>query len=559
MAGAKVISRPANTGPAAGKAFDRMNQAREKWRLLFENLRTTNTAYLFYRDYSGTKRRVSYADFANDVITASRRLRIIQQYQESLNVGILAGISYNWLVIDLACFFGGHLLIALPEKESPNRLKEYVSLEQIDLLIVDHERYDEFKDAAPCVMSFGGDSSSSFDAAEQDLSFIPDVRLIRQVPAVYFSSGTSGHTKRVEVKLTEKQFALERYYNNATAMNAQGPLRSGMLFLLYLPLSGLQQRGFIRLALFHQLNIIISSQHHCLQDVITERPHVMVSVPAIYEVIAKIIALRLRRLPPWKRYSVRACGRFPLLQAAVARHRWYQRVVRELRALYGGRAEYFVSGSAPISRECLLIFRSLGVRIYEGYGLSEAGIIALNTQNNYRLGSVGKPRVAIRISEDSEILVKFDPALHDRRNLKLTSDGYIATGDLGRLDRDGFLFVKGRMDEVWVLGNGYKVLPHQIEQHLLTQLKLAQVFAVRLPAMQIGVVLAVGANPLPKTQEITDALRATSRNLNINPGITRFLLQEKPWSTNAVFFTSNLKLKRSVLESHFSQTPFQTI
>jgi long-chain acyl-CoA synthetase len=536
--------------------------ARAKWDGVLKGLNKTTDVELSYWEV-GHKRRVTYAQFGDDIAVASRKLRIIQGNRDGLTVGVVGGISYTWLLIDFACFFGGHLLVALPEKANIRDLKQLISAERIDLLLAEFSLYDDLKEAAPTVMEYGRTSPTSrWEAAEQDPDFFPDARLIRDIPAIYFSSGTSGRMKRVELKLVDKQFALERQNNDPGATNLKGPLRRGMVFLVYLPLSGAQQRGFIRLALLHQLRIVLSNQKRCLEDIITERPHVMVSVPAIYEVLAKIINRRIRRMPRWKRYLIATFRGLTTACPGLGRWCWSwarRPLLKDVDAIYGGRAEYFVSGSALISRACLATFRSIGVRIYEGYGLSEVGIVALNTLSNYRFGSVGKPRGDIRISAESEILVKFNPELHDRRNIRLTPDGYICTGDLGRLDNDGFLFVTGRKDDVWVMPNGIKVLPDQIEEEMLRLLNLEQAFAVRVAAFQIGIVLASGSNPTPNIGEVKTALQLANRNLNIHPGITRFLLRKEPWSTESVFYTSNLKLKRSILELYFAQVPFDTI
>ncbi|HEY9869239.1 MAG TPA: AMP-binding protein, partial [Candidatus Obscuribacterales bacterium] len=146
----------------------------------------------------------------------------------------------------------------------------------------------------------------------------------------------------------------------------------------------------------------------------------------------------------------------------------------------GGRLRGFVSGGAPLDIEVARFFDRIGIPVYQGYGLTETGpIISANTPRHYRLGSVGRPLpgVEVRISAsngepEAEILTRGphvmdgyfgDPDLTGR---VIDASGWLHTGDLGRLDADGYLYITGRVKNLIVLGAGKKVHPEEVEEVL---------------------------------------------------------------------------------------------
>ena len=146
-----------------------------------------------------------------------------------------------------------------------------------------------------------------------------------------------------------------------------------------------------------------------------------------------------------------------------------------MRARFGGELKYAFSGGAAISTEVAEFIDSLGITVYEGYGLTETSPIATaNWPNNRKIGSVGKPMpgVTVKISDDGEIVV-YGPNVmqgyHNRpaeNDAVLLPDGGFKTGDMGRIDADGFLFITGRLKEQYKLENGKYVVPTPLEEQI---------------------------------------------------------------------------------------------
>jgi long-chain acyl-CoA synthetase len=164
-------------------------------------------------------------------------------------------------------------------------------------------------------------------------------------------------------------------------------------------------------------------------------------------------------------------------------------VFERIRQQFGGRLRYAVCGGAPLAPEVAEFVDSVGITLYEGYGLTEASpIVSANWPGGRRLGSVGKPLPSVRVlidhgavegTRDGEIVV-YGPnvmrgyyGLREETGVALTPDGGLRTGDLGYLDKDGFLFVTGRIKEQYKLDNGRFVVPSPLEG----QLKLSELVA----------------------------------------------------------------------------------
>ncbi|MBM3248036.1 MAG: long-chain fatty acid--CoA ligase, partial [Candidatus Omnitrophica bacterium] len=145
---------------------------------------------------------------------------------------------------------------------------------------------------------------------------------------------------------------------------------------------------------------------------------------------------------------------------------------------FGGKLRGFVSGGAPLDKEVEINFSALGFWILQGYGLTETSpVIAVNTYKTHRFGSVGKPLPGVEVkilkektdSNEGEIITRGDHVMKgyfnnpDKTN-EIVKDGWLHTGDIGSLDKDGFLYITGRIRNLIVLGAGKKVFPEEVEQ-----------------------------------------------------------------------------------------------
>jgi long-chain acyl-CoA synthetase len=218
------------------------------------------------------------------------------------------------------------------------------------------------------------------------------------------------------------------------------------------------------------------------QALMEVKPTIFVAVPRVYEkirqqVILKAVGFRKRSIYNWALKIGRA-HRPEILHSAqptslpwkIANHLVFSKV----RAGMGGRAYEFISGGAPLGRELAEWYADIGIRIHEGYGLTETSpVIAVNNPKEHKLGTVGKPlsNVEVQLADDGEILVR-GPSIFqgywnrpdETRDAFL--DGWFKTGDIGHLDSDGFLSITDRKKDLIKTSGGKFIAPQPIENSL---------------------------------------------------------------------------------------------
>lgn len=213
------------------------------------------------------------------------------------------------------------------------------------------------------------------------------------------------------------------------------------------------------------------------------RPTVFAGVPRIYEEVFVGFREELTKKPAFVRRSVERAmslafarsndahdGVTPSVLRLVEARLWSRLVRHRIRKTFGGRVRVMLTGSAPTPKVVLEFFCGIGLPLFEVYGVSENVVpIAMNRPGATRVGSVGRPLAVntVRIAEDGEILVKGPGGCagywKGSEDIKLATDGLYRTGDLGRFDEDGFLYVTGRRDDRIVTSTGRKISPPMVE------------------------------------------------------------------------------------------------
>ena len=224
------------------------------------------------------------------------------------------------------------------------------------------------------------------------------------------------------------------------------------------------------------------------QDLAEVSPSIFLGVPRIWEKMHASITLKMKDSSPLKRALFRWATRVGAEVEArrldgssgIAdrwRYFWADLLMfRPLQERLGmRRCRLPCSGAAPISSDLLSWFHSVGIRVYEGFGQTEsAGLISLNLPHECRIGSVGRalPGTQLRLGEDGEILAAgphvFAGYLHnaDATEATIDGEGWLRTGDIGRIDDEGFLYITGRKKEIIITAGGKNLSPERIENAL---------------------------------------------------------------------------------------------
>ncbi len=221
---------------------------------------------------------------------------------------------------------------------------------------------------------------------------------------------------------------------------------------------------------------------HLPQTLLELRPHILLSVPRVYEKVHTQVEIKATKFPKKQIYQwalrTGQAHRSEILAGRIPTSLGWKLadtlVYSKIRAGLGGRVHTFISGGAPLGLNLAEWYADVGLRICEGYGLTETSpVIAVNTPAAHRIGSVGKPlgNVEVHIADDGEILVRGPSVFEsywnkpeETRNVFV--DGWFKTGDIGRLDEDGFLYVTDRKKDLLKTSGGKFIAPQPIEGSL---------------------------------------------------------------------------------------------
>ena len=326
------------------------------------------------------------------------------------------------------------------------------------------------------------DRDSEMD--ERGRSIKPD-----DLATIVYTSGTTG---------TPKGAMLSHGNIVSNLAYAQGyfDLAPGHLGISFLPLSHVTARHLDYVLFQYGVTIAYCSNFNLMPQYITEvRPTIFVGVPRVYEKIRDKVrrdtAKGFKRVVyDWALRVGRAhqdeilAGKEPSsLSWKLANSLLYSKI----RAAMGGRAQFFISGGAPLGRDLAEWFADIGIRIHEGYGLTETSpVIAINSPKDHRLGTVGKVifNVECRIASDGEIQVRGPSVFKGYWNKpeethNVFEDGWFRTGDIGYLDADGFLTITDRKKDLQKTSGGKFIAPQPIELALTSSplVAYAAVFA----------------------------------------------------------------------------------
>jgi long-chain acyl-CoA synthetase len=404
-----------------------------------------------------------------------------------------------------------------------------------------------------------------------------------------YTSGTTGPPKGCMIR--------HRNYYEMIAVTDHLPqyLQRGDLCLLYLPLA----HNFGRLVHlggpYAGYTIAFEPDPYAVGEALSElRPTVFPSVPRLFEKIhTQVVAAfdetggAKRRLIDWSLAVGREAGRarqagekLPL--GLAIRHRVADRLVfSKVRKRLGGRLRLPIAGGAPLSQEIAEFFDALGIRIMEGYGLTECTSAATtNHPEAYRYGTVGPalPGFELRLEEDGELLIRSETVFAgyfkdpDATAAALDADGWLRSGDIATISDDGFVTITDRKKDILVTAGGKNIAPQNLENDLKTSRFISQAIVVgdrrpyaaaliTLDAEEIerwaqsegiegdAASLSTDERVLALVQEVVDQVNADRSRYE---QIKRFVILPRDFEMAQGELTPTLKLKRRVVLDHFA-------
>lgn len=409
----------------------------------------------------------------------------------------------------------------------------------------------------------------------------------QDMASIIYTSGTTGIPKGV--MLTHDNFV-----RNVVSCCTRIPFMSSDVCLSFLPLSHVYERMVEYCYLYRGASIAYAESIDTIaRDMQEVRPTIACGVPRLFEKMNRRILDAAEGLPPvsraifgWAMAVARRAGTHawpenpigPLLKAQ--REIAERLVYRKLRGRFGGRLRFFVSGSAPLSREVAEFFYGAGIRIVEGYGLTETSpVVAFNRLESVCIGSVGPPidGVEVHIAEDGEILTRGPSVMrgyfnNDAATREVMRDGWFCTGDIGKFDQHGCLVITDRKKEIIKTSGGKMVAPQQIENLLRADRFIGQAVIIGDRRRFISALVVpdfeqirgyiehkgIPDAPMPellRNPRIVDLLERHVTRVNDRLAryerIKKFRILERDFSLEKGEITLTLKLRRKVIEANF--------
>ena len=310
---------------------------------------------------------------------------------------------------------------------------------------------------------------------------------------VIYTSGTTGVPKGV--MLSHHNVVFDAWYG----LKMLGGVKPGEIFLSFLPLSHILERtaGYYAPLMSGCTIAFAESVEKVVENIVEVRPTAMVSVPRLFEKIYTRIYENVHLAGPLKKklfhwavevgrdyVDKRHTHQQPLGLTAL-RYRLADRLVfSKIRQRFGGRLRFFISGGAPLDKTINEFLWIIGIPTFEGYGLTETSpAVTLNSPQFTRFGSVGKTLefTEVRLEEDGELLVRGPQVMQGYyRDADATAatieKGWLRTGDIARIDDDGYVFIIDRKKELIVTAGGKNIAPQPLENELKLDKFISQAF-----------------------------------------------------------------------------------
>ncbi|MFJ4965169.1 AMP-dependent synthetase/ligase [Streptomyces sp. NPDC088729] len=557
----------------------------------------------------GQWRDVTAGVFRDEVLALARGL-IAHGVRFGDRVALMSRTRYEWTLFDFALWAVGAQSVPVYPTSSAEQVLWMLRDAEVVAVLVEHEdhamtvgsvidrlprleRLWQLDAGAVADLVAAGAGVEDETVHRHRRAVTPD-----SVATVIYTSGTTGRPKGCVLTHAAFMFESDAMAGRWDAVFRAGPGEEAAT-LLFLPLAHVFGRMVevaavrSRVKLGHQPELSASA---LMPDLRTFRPTFILAVPHVFEKIlgaARRTAETEGRLGAFdKALDVavayararedKAFGAGPGPSAGLRmRHQFFDQVVyRKVRDAMGGRVRHAMSGGSGLDRRLGLFFAGAGVSVFEGYGLTETTAAATaNPPDRTRYGTVGQPvpGTSVHIARDGEVWVHgphlFSGYLGDPEATRaVLRDGWLATGDLGSLDRDGYLTITGRKKEILVTSGGKSVAPNGLEERVRAHPLVSQCIVVGDDRPYIAALVTVdqeavdhwlsmrGRAPLGPVESVRDpdleaevrrAVVAANTAVSQAESIRTFRILAHRFTEERGLLTPSLKLKRKAIEAAY--------
>ncbi len=441
-------------------------------------------------------------------------------------IGIIGTNTVEWVLIDLACIASG--VISVPFDPA------------VDYCIP--ELFAEFE--LPFILSNAGaykniESVYTFEEVckNQPVETGAKITAVHYHPEdVLTYKFTSGSTQRPKVMGAMKQSV------DAAITHVQEIFKhdSSDKVMIFLPLHTYQQRYWIYSAILFDFDIILVPKEYVFHSMTIDHPTVIMGVPFFFETIMKNFLAELDTENP--------------LSEEMMKEEFLQQM--------GGKIRYLWTGSAPVGSDTLSFYEKMDMPVFQGYGMNEICIVAKNYFGNNKTGSVGKllPGKEVKFDENNQLLIKsrypvntsYYKAEKEDNDATFLADGYVATGDLGYLDKDGYLYINGRIKELIVLANAVKIHPAPVEKKIETSplIKHCVVYGDEHPYLVALIVPAVADTD---HHSIKKEIAKVNELLKPHERVCNFLIAGEEFGSDSTRLSAQNKILRNGIIKDYAE------
>jgi long-chain acyl-CoA synthetase len=542
---------------------------------------------------------ITAAEFLHRVRATAKGL-IASGIEPGDKIGFMCKTRYEWTVVDFATWFAGAVLVPIYETSSPSQVQWNLSDSgAIAVILETADHFAKFDEVHPDLPLIGkvwqidlGDLDKIVAAgtgiSDETLEAARSRAVGSDLATLIYTSGTTGRPKGC--MLTHSNF-VELSRNAGVAMKEMlGPGSSTLLFITTAHIFA----RFISVLSVHA-GVKVGHQpdtKKLLSSLGSFRPTFLLAVPRVFEKVynsseqkaetgGKGAIFRKAATTAIEHSVALDAGSVPL--GLRLRFALFDRLVlSKIRQAMGGRVQYAVSGSAPLGHRLGHFYRSLGIKILEGYGLTETTAPAtVNLVSQFKIGTVGPalPGVGVRIADDGEVQVTginvFAGYWNNEAATREAMDGaWFRTGDIGAFDSDGFLRITGRKKEIIVTAAGKNVAPAILEDPIRANPLVGQVIVVgdqkpfisalitldpeMLPVwlgnngQPAGLSLAEAAQNPAVLAEIQRAVDEANSSVSRAESIRKFVVLSHDLTEGSGHLTPKLTIKRHVIMKDFA-------
>lgn len=477
------------------------------------------------------------------------------RYPKGTRIAILGKNTAEWIITDIAIMLAGHVSVPIFPTAGSETINFVLAHAECPMMFIGKlDDNSAAKDATTEELVTVGlpyDSieakvnwSEFIDIAPLEKSPIPD---LNDIMTIIYTSGSTGQPKGVVHTYQTICWAAQ---NSLHALNVCDQDRA----MSYLPLAHITERVLIELASFYSGMTLhfVESLETFTRDVKACQPTLFISVPRL-----------------WTKFQMGVLAKIPQKKLSFLLNIPFvgKKVAHKIRGEMGlGSARLWASGSAPLAPATIEWFHKIGIDISEGWGMTENSAYGTSSVpfRTDKIGAIGSayPGVSIRIADDGEIQVKSpcnmigyykDP---EKTAGVFTNDEYLRTGDKGVMDNDGFIYITGRLKDIFKTEKGKYVTPAPIEAKIMENSVVEQVCVTgtSLPQPIALLVLSEEARKHSKdlvTQTLQDTLGAVNATLESHQRLDRIVVFKEEWSIENDLLTPTLKVKRHIIEEKF--------